>query len=180
MRTDSRSKLNIPLQLAAVLLCLTLISVYLVSGLYARYATTQRISKAAAVAEFSPLASFTEDTWVFDSDASQTAYSFEYEIKLSNPSEVDVNCGLEITFPDDMLSGAVFTFNDTVKENNNGTAINFGNFEDLSSGDATGVTKILKITINKECYDRIMSTHNGQNNSLSAYFDAVISFTQID
>ena len=110
----------------------------------------------------------------------RTAYSFEYQIKLSNPSEVDVNCGLEITFPDDMLSGAVFTFNDTVKENNNGASINFGNFEDLSAGDMTGVTEILKITINKECYDRIMSTHNGQNSSLSAYFDAVISFTQID
>ncbi|MBR6669426.1 MAG: hypothetical protein IKL31_01610 [Ruminococcus sp.] len=180
MRTESRSKLNIPLQLAAVLICLTLISIYLVSGLYARYTTKHTTPTTAAVAEFSPLASFAEDTWVFDSDGLQTAYSFEYQIKLSNPSEVDVNCGLEITFPDDMLSGAVFTFNDTVKENNNGASINFGNFEDLSAGDMTGVTEILKITINKECYDRIMSTHNGQNSSLSAYFDAVISFTQID
>ncbi len=180
MRTESRSKLNIPLQLAAVLLCLTLISIYLVSGLYARYTTKHTTSTAAAVAEFSPLASFAEDTWFFDSDGSETAYSFEYQIKLSNPSEVDVNCGLEITFPDDMLSGAAFTFNDTVKANNNGAAIKFGDFGVLSAGDTTGVTEILKITINKECYDRIMSTHNGQNSSLSAYFDAVISFTQID
>ena len=37
MRTESRSKSNMPLQLAAVLLCLTLFSIYFVSGLYARY-----------------------------------------------------------------------------------------------------------------------------------------------
>lgn len=180
MRSESRSKLNIPLQFAAVLLCLTLISVYLVSGLFARYTTERTSGNSAAVAEFSPLASFVEDTWVFDSEGTATAYSFEYQLTLSNPSEVDVSCGLEITFPDDMLNGSVFTFMDVQKENINGAAIDFGDFASLTAGDTVGIKKILRITIDENCYNSIMSFHDGQTDSLAAYFDAVISFTQTD
>lgn len=176
MRSKYSSKLNIPLQLAAILLCVTLISVYLVSGIFARYTTENSSGNTAAVAEFSPTASFVEDTWVFDSDT----YSFEYQIKLTNPSEVDVNCSLEISFPDDMLNNAEFTFNDETKTNINGNTIQFGSFANLSSGDTTGITEILKVTISEDIYNSIMSSHNGQTSSLAAHFDAEISFTQID
>lgn len=180
MRTESRLKSNMPLQLAAVLLCLTLFSIYFVSGLYARYTYKKTNNNSAVVAEFSPLASFVNDTWVFDTDTSVSTYSFEYQIKLSNPSEVDVECELEISFPDAMLNGAVFTFGDSVKENSDGTSIRFGNIAVLSAGDTTGITEILRITIDQDCYNRIMSSHNGQTSSLSAHFDADISFTQVD
>lgn len=49
----NNSKLNIPIRAAAVLLCLTLFSTYLVAGLFARYATSAQNSNNARVAKFS-------------------------------------------------------------------------------------------------------------------------------
>lgn len=177
MRSEYSSKLNITLQLAAVLLCLTLISVYFVSGLFARYTTENTTGNSADVAEFSPAASFVEDTWVFESDK---LYYFDYQIKLTNPSEVDVDCSLEISFPDDMLNNAEFTFKGNTIKNNNGSTLQFGSIANLSSGDTAGITETLRITINEDIYNRIMATHNGQTASLAAHFEAEISFTQID
>lgn len=180
MLNNSYSKSNIFLKLAAVLLCLTLLSVYLVSGLYAKYSNKSASGNVAAVAEFSPLASFDNGTWVFESDGSESEYSYDYEIKLSNPSEVNVQCGLEIAFPDGMLDGARFTFNDNTQEVEDEEIMDFGEFATLDAGNTTGITKILTVTIDKACYDNIMANHSGQNASLSAHFEAVVSFTQID
>lgn len=187
MRNEFYSKSNIFFKLAAVLLCLTMLSIYLVSGLYAKYSNKSESGNIAAVAEFSPLASFNNDTWVFASDGSKDEYSYEYEIKLSNPSEVDVRCGFEIAFPDDMLKGAKFTFNgdtkifnDDTPETANVVTLDFGEFADLDAGQTTETIKILKVTIDKDCYDNIMAAHGGHGDSLSAHFEAVVSFTQID
>lgn len=187
MRNKSYSKSNIIFKLASVLLCMTMLSIYLVTGLYAKYSNKSESGNVAAVAEFSPVARFSNATWVFESDGSENEYSYEYKIKLSNPSEVDVSCGLEITFPDEMLKGAKFTFNnntltfddDTPKAANVAT-LDFGKIADLDAGQNTETQYILKVTIDKNCYNRIMATHSGQNDSLSAHFEAVVSFTQID
>ncbi len=48
-----KTKVNIPIRVAAVLLCLTLFSTYLVTGLLARYATSAQSSDHARVAKFS-------------------------------------------------------------------------------------------------------------------------------
>lgn len=44
---------NLPIRVAAVLFCLTLLSTYLVTGLFARYAVTAQINEQARVAAFS-------------------------------------------------------------------------------------------------------------------------------
>ncbi len=49
----NKTKVNIPIRVAAVLLCLALFSMYLVTGLYARYATSVQSSDNARVAKFS-------------------------------------------------------------------------------------------------------------------------------
>ena len=49
----NNAKMNIPIRVAAVLLCLTLFSTYLVTGLLARYATSAQSSDHARVAKFS-------------------------------------------------------------------------------------------------------------------------------
>ncbi len=60
MRTDmgkylrkNQTKMNIPIRIAAVLLCLVLFSTYLVGGLFARYTTTAQGGDSARVAKFS-------------------------------------------------------------------------------------------------------------------------------
>ena len=52
MATQSREKPNIPMCLACVLLCLTLFSVHLCSGLYARYTEKGATNDSARVASF--------------------------------------------------------------------------------------------------------------------------------
>lgn len=52
MAKVNKSKLNIPMALACVLLCLTLFSVYLVGGIYARYIVTGSASDNARVISF--------------------------------------------------------------------------------------------------------------------------------
>ncbi len=48
-----KSQKNIPMRIAAVLLCLTLFSTYLVTGLFARYTTSAQGGDHARVAKFS-------------------------------------------------------------------------------------------------------------------------------
>ena len=52
MVKQTNQKRNIPIRLAALLLCLTMISLYLVSGLFAKYTTESDSSDSARVAAF--------------------------------------------------------------------------------------------------------------------------------
>ena len=52
MVTHHKTKMNIPMCLAAILLCLTLFSFYLCGGLYARYTTSDSGEDAGRVARF--------------------------------------------------------------------------------------------------------------------------------
>ncbi len=55
MAHGKRSKINIPIVLACILLCLTLISIHFTSGLYARYVSTADGKDSAKVASFGNL-----------------------------------------------------------------------------------------------------------------------------
>lgn len=55
-----KSKINIPMCAALVLLLLTMISIHMTSGLYARYTTTVEASDSARVAKFDVFVSDTE------------------------------------------------------------------------------------------------------------------------
>ena len=50
---QDKTQKNIPIRVAAVLFCLTLLSMYLVTGLFARYTTSVQSSDQARVAAFS-------------------------------------------------------------------------------------------------------------------------------
>lgn len=70
MARRKRAKMNIPMVLAGVLLCLTLLSVHFSSGIYARYTTSADGNDSAKVASFGNLT--LEETGSF-SNASKTA-----------------------------------------------------------------------------------------------------------
>ena len=55
MVTHNKTKMNIPLCLAAILLCLTLISIHLTSGLYAKYISSASGNDSARVIKFGEL-----------------------------------------------------------------------------------------------------------------------------
>lgn len=92
-----RTKLNIPMCLAGVLLCLTLISVHLTSGLYARYTTTAEGSDLARVAVFK----VTEDRTTFSSGVVLGVAPGEKPttaaIHVKNDSEVAIRYTITVT-----------------------------------------------------------------------------------
>ncbi len=63
-RTD-QAKRNIPIRVAAVLFCLTLLSTYLVTGLFARYTSSAEGGDHARVAKFSIQGKLTQDGATF-------------------------------------------------------------------------------------------------------------------
>lgn len=87
-------KVNIPMCLACVLLCLTLISMHLTGGLFARYTTTAQASDSARVAKFSILGEKTDDVSVVCGQGNDGSYT----ITVINASEVAVTYGITIQF----------------------------------------------------------------------------------
>ncbi len=91
----NNGKVNIALFAAAVLLCLTLFTTHLTSGLYARYTTTASGSDSARVAKFEVKYTMPNNV-VFDLAPSGTQ-SQSIEIEFTNNSEVTVRFGIKIT-----------------------------------------------------------------------------------
>ncbi len=92
---ESRIKRNIPICVAAVLLCLTLFSAYLVTSLFARYTTSAQSSDQARVAKFSIKGGDKFSTPI-TADLIPGEYKKVY-LDIKNDSEVAVEYTLEVT-----------------------------------------------------------------------------------
>ena len=88
------TKVNIPMCAALVLLLLTMISVHLTSGLYARYTSTASGSDSARVAKFHVVSDQPQDVQVNCWESNEGVYT----IKVENQSEVAIEYVLNITF----------------------------------------------------------------------------------
>ena len=106
------TKVNIPMCAALVLLLLTMISVHLTSGLYARYTSTASGSDSARVAKFHVDSDHSEDV-IVDCRSSDSG---TYEITVENQSEVAIKYVLNITFDKD-VNGTDLTV--TMKDDGN-------------------------------------------------------------
>ena len=82
-----KQKVNIPMCAALVLLLLTMISIHMTSGLYARYTSTATATDSARVAKFDVEAAVTA-----------TATNGEYTLTVNNKSEVAVKYKVIVTF----------------------------------------------------------------------------------
>ena len=85
-----KAKLNIPMCAALVLLFLTMLSIHLTSGLYARYTATSTASDSARVAKFDVTAV------VQPVDGKEG----EFTLTVTNNSEVAVEYSIEISLSD--------------------------------------------------------------------------------
>lgn len=96
MTRRARAKVNIPICAAAILLCLTMFSVHLTSGVYARYTTTASGSDSARVAKFE-----IEETGTVLSSGIEAALvpgeKVERTISVENKSEVIVKYSVSLT-----------------------------------------------------------------------------------
>lgn len=92
-------KKNLPMSIASILLCLVLLSSYLVSGLYARYTTRASGSDSARIAKFV----IDSDSLLLNGGTLEQVYSLSIApgktlqtITIDNQSEVTVECQFEI------------------------------------------------------------------------------------
>ena len=82
------------LRIAGVLLCLTLLSVHLTSGMYARYSSTVTVTDSARVARFE-----VNETGTFSKELLLEYFpgsTNTYTVVLENHSEVAVKCNVNI------------------------------------------------------------------------------------
>lgn len=86
-----KAKLNIPMCAALVLFLLTMISIHMTSGLYARYISTAGSGDSARVAKFQVESSIEQAK---DSDGNDIANQFV--LTVTNDSEVAVRYSIEI------------------------------------------------------------------------------------
>lgn len=135
-----KQKLNIPMCAALVLLMLTMISIHLTSGLYARYTSTATATDSARVAKF-------------DVEGTLSGADGNYTLTVNNKSEVAVKYKVIVTFDEALpetdtlaitLSGAKTTTLDATQK-----FYTFTNVDDwkLAPG-ATGTPHTLTIGIN--------------------------------
>ena len=96
-----KAKLNIPMCAALVLLFLTMLSIHLTSGLYARYTAAAEAGDSARVAKFDVSAVVDEAITLDCTEGDMTA---ECKIAVTNDSEVAVSYSVTIVF-NEVLNG---------------------------------------------------------------------------
>ena len=108
-----KTKLNIPMCAAAVLLFLTLLSIHLTSGLFARYTTTVTASDSARVAKFD--VDVTADINDITVDCAQSD-SGTFILTVTNNSEVAVNYVIKIEQPGSVNGTDLYLTKDDEKD----------------------------------------------------------------
>ena len=88
-------KFNIPMCAALILLLLTMISIHLTSGLYARYTVTATASDSARVARFD----------VRSEVQPVAGEEGKFSIKVTNASEVAVSYRVDVVFAESLEEG---------------------------------------------------------------------------
>lgn len=171
-----KAKVNIPMCAAAVLLCLTLVSIHLTSGLYARYSTSASGSDSARVAKFDVAVSI--ESAEGGVTLSNENKSGSYTIVVENNSEVAIEYSLALSFTDrpDGL-GAKLGESDGLADDK---AISFGNKFTLAPG-ASSAGHILTLTMVAGQWGDITKTMSGISDTIEAMpFTVEITAVQID
>lgn len=198
MRNKQSRKVNIPFTIAVVLLCLLTFSVYLTSGMLARYTTRASFSDSARVAKFTVGATSSITNMKFDyrggafkavdeqggvivvNNVEQTVHP--YSLTVTNNSEVAVRYNVELipeagSFANITVSAMVGETALTVTVTDGKAVINGG---ELAAGSTSEV-----MTINFSVADSYLNTLTPTTNTLVATdtaidFDALVRIVQID
>lgn len=102
MQTQKMKKINIPIRIASVLLCLVLFSLYMTSGMLAKYTTGGRSEGDGRVAKFNVSAvDGGTNEFTFDQKLEQQPDG-SYAITITNNSEVAVRYTLKLEFADNI------------------------------------------------------------------------------
>ena len=175
-----KNKVNIPLFLAGILFCLTLISISITSNLIAKYSTTVSEGDSARVAGFHPVATITpvNSTILYDTNTSD--YEIKYTVGVSNASEVAVKYDVVISFWGSELWGAKLKFDNNGEETIGQDSIRYDNVGVLPANDKTGKTHTLTFTVTKGLIEQLIAWEPGSELDVTSSFTVTVDFTQLD
>ncbi len=174
---SQKSKMNIPMLAACILLCLTLFSIHLTSGLYARYVTNNDGNDGARVAAFDVDAAWgISDITIVANLQDNGSYSFT----VTNDSEVDVKYDLVLTFSRDFPKEYLKVSIGDKEGEPNGAVVYFDNVGTLDSNGDSATHELIFTVTN---IDALVNSSSGENSgemNVNIEFDAVVRCEQID
>lgn len=165
-----KAKLNIPMCAALALLFLTMVSIHLTSGLYARYTATATGSDSARVAKFDVTGSGAGNVTV---DCTQADNLGEYLITVNSNSEVAVTYTVTVTFTDS-LPGTDFV----VTLDNESQLSKSGNLPPKTGSDPVSNEHVLKFEVTN--WSGISSGVTGATAQKTLNFKVTIDVQQVD
>ena len=164
-RGASEGKMNIPMVAAVVLFCLTLISIAMMSGFYAKYLTTGGNEDEARVAKFEVTSSatrFSDELYI----GSLPGDVAKREIEVENNSEVAVNYIIRIenvtdNIPlkfvvvgeDETPTAEVYTFTGAIAPNQNAEYTMKITWDNENAHHYIGMVDLVKVTLTAEQID---------------------------
>ena len=169
-----KAKMNIPMCAACILLCLTLFSIYLAGGLYAKYVNYSGSGDTARVAAFSVDVVPADNTLVTIS-VSKGEDNGTYEFDVVNKSEVAVKYDILLTFAEDLPDYLVVKLNGAV-----GTALSPKEIMFENAGTIAPNAGALNSLVFKVDVDGYLSGAVGESYTYNIGFAASVRCEQID
>lgn len=157
---------SLMIRVALILLCLVMISIHLMSGMYARYTTNGTGSDDARVAKFD--VDITGDPVDLVVSCTENPQTGTYKITVDNISEVAVRYTISVTT--DIAAGSLYFDKSAVNaalDSNNGT---------LSVNDSGTHT----LTFTVDDWSAITASMDGESNEVSLKFTVTIDVVQVD
>lgn len=167
-----KQKLNIPMCAALVLLMLTMISIHLTSGLYARYTSTATATDSARVAKFD-----VEGKVEQKKDGEGKPIEGQFVLTVTNKSEVAVEYSAVISF-DAPLSVTADSKSGTVS--GDGKTVTFTGLGQLEPNAATPAEHTLQFQITNWVGVTSPTKKYVDTETVSFNFDVTITAEQID
>ena len=160
--------------IAGALFCLMLLSVSLMSGLYAKFISNGQGSDDARVATFNVTTTIDNVTASF---TNTTKSGNEKTLSVTNASEVAVRCDLVLTFETPVPDYISITVGGTtISGNNTNNVITFENVFSLEPNSSTENTTII---FNMDL-DKFTDSATTESVTANLSFDGVVNCVQID
>lgn len=176
MEMKKNRRINIPMRIASILLCLVLFSVYMTSGMLAKYTTGGSAKDQGRVAKFS--VSATADNANYEFKQGEETPIKEYKVKVENPSEVAVRYTVQLQFDEAVPDYLVIKRGTEETEELLKPATFDGKIVELQGGTlapkGTG-TDTISFSID---YNKFVQSNSGHEVTLD--FSAAVKFIQID
>ena len=183
MLNRNKKKVSIPFSIAVLLICLLMFSLYLTSGMLARYTTTATAGDKARAAKFDVGATGSTGTMAFvytdGKFAPNPADSNVYTLTVTNKSEVAVRYNVVI---ENVPAYITATVGETVYSSDENGKITIAALGELAANTTANGVMTITFNVTDGCLDTLEQTDSDTlvAKDQTIEFDAIIKIVQID